>query len=959
MLKISLDSNAAPTAPQPSDFAVADDLPMPHEKKAKKPSASEKADYARRQQQHYSKYPDYEKRFCRPPKNLFDWAWAILDGFVPKMVAIKKKKVVQLFLSPQERIALTVLVDYFLQEEGKGRRATFNDLFDEVCRKFSDHFVCSPARRSRDMRPATVRSARRDLLCNEININKLYAIYLSLAAPNAEQLLKLAFADADKQQAFLLPSDTRKRFLECTGEQREYFSSSNRPVRLWFDRGKEGAALDAENLVSEEYCAETAYNCVFIEAKSQKLLKTQSNTRLYFNMDAFNEDYKIAENLKEKLHKRFVENFKFDPEMPRWKRRAWKRKAIKTSGKKKMNAAPNQKHQWTKAEVWSEREEFFYYASVMRGLSSDLKSDKIVTQFARRKTKIEQEQRNADQRRYEGFVIWLVRTARSPAMVLDEVSEEHWKQQALDLLKTHFASILQQYEQKRQEAFAAVQAAKQTAAVTAERANDPMDEALSADDGSANGGRTRAEERLKDLEEGVAFLKTLEVASAGGDALAIDDVIKASIADRQWRRDVRRELAKYDEVQSFLWQHRAVRAQVKHRSGEALIRSRFTRSINRRYQPRHMWPTYVGEWRLSGPDDKNANDENAENSLRKRWFKGCEPRAGASCDLVGYDISSSQTQIIATLLGSAALEEAAMDGQTSFKKKLARWAFEKHLDPDDKFELKEDDDAPAYADANDKRLLELCKSLWMRISYGSTVKEVVSEQDSDPVTYGPGWTRKNAQLFLDFLNEKFPEMERFLASSVDIGKRIAKENPREGVIFIDPYDDSEVRWNPLKRTDCHLKSDDRTLILSLPASKADVKEKFDIGPDVRYEVDGNALKKMIAPCLIHMLDAFYSSLVMEKLADRGVRDFVGIHDCWLVPRTVMADGQVQDGLRVLKTAMQEAAGDWYRGLAPVYQRLAHYLDGHPEYDQWLKAAQERWKQRIQAGYVPQFVAKED
>jgi hypothetical protein len=58
-----------------------------------------------------------------------------------------------------------------------GRGVTYNEVFDEVCRKFSDHFVASPASRSRDMRPITVKNAHRDLLCNYIDINKLWTLF--------------------------------------------------------------------------------------------------------------------------------------------------------------------------------------------------------------------------------------------------------------------------------------------------------------------------------------------------------------------------------------------------------------------------------------------------------------------------------------------------------------------------------------------------------------------------------------------------------------------------------------------------------------------------------------------------------------------------------------------------------------------------------------------------------------
>jgi hypothetical protein len=46
---------------------VFEGLPMPHKSNARRSSAAEKTEYARRRQNHYDRYPDYPARFNRPP----------------------------------------------------------------------------------------------------------------------------------------------------------------------------------------------------------------------------------------------------------------------------------------------------------------------------------------------------------------------------------------------------------------------------------------------------------------------------------------------------------------------------------------------------------------------------------------------------------------------------------------------------------------------------------------------------------------------------------------------------------------------------------------------------------------------------------------------------------------------------------------------------------------------------
>jgi hypothetical protein len=147
------------------------------------------------------------------------------------------------------------------------------------------------------------------------------------------------------------------------------------------------------------------------------------------------------------------------------------------------------------------------------------------------------------------------------------------------------------------------------------------------------------------------------------------------------------------------------------------------------------------------------------------------------------------------------------------------------------------------------------------------------------------------------------------------------------------------------------------LTLSLPTSREDIHGDFRL--DAEYPVDSKLLRRMLAPCFIHMLDAFFSSLVMEKLAAHNVTDFVAIHDCWLVPEKVICNGQERNGQDVFHAIIDDAAYDWYRGLGPCYERLFNCVQGHTRFDPLFRNAWELWKRRISDNYAPKFLFKPD
>ena len=172
--------------------------------------------------------------------------------------------------------------------------------------------------------------------------------------------------------------------------------------------------------------------------------------------------------------------------------------------------------------------------------------------------------------------------------------------------------------------------------------------------------------------------------------------------------------------------------------------------------------------------------EGPEKTYRKRWFRARKIGKEKPRRLVGYDVSASQTQIVATFMGIEAKMTMASSTQIAFKEELARWAYEAHCvtqknkansielskrekrQPLAEFELRIDlwkaSEQSNYLGYMDPRLQNLCKTMWMAASYGGSVDNVVRDQRNDEESYGPGWTAKNAGRFLRHLNRRFPEM---------------------------------------------------------------------------------------------------------------------------------------------------------------------------------------------------------
>jgi len=918
-------------------------LPMPHRKNARRCGAKEKSLYAKRWRAHCKHHQDYEAKFNRPPRAIFQKAWLLVEPWLPKEIEVVKSKrqtLLPLEPSDEEKVALIVLIDLLINAAQIGRGVTYNEVFDEICRKYSDHFIASPARRCRDMTPKTVKNARRDLLCNNIDINKLWILLRGIRL-EGDQFFSVSHSEVVTStrplRVTLVPSSNVHAFINVVNSSPQSFSSRSARVRLAFLDSKR-ANEKRQIQETAEYCVETPYNVIKLGQRSIEVIDLQSRVELLFDIHAFKSDMRALKVEERKLRRHMLNKYEFDPRMPKHKGRSF--------------AKSGPAGEWKKIEMWSERDRYIYCRSIAEGFEGNIFGDEVTAILNTKKETIAGE-KDEDKRakleakeshRYTSFALWLIDSAAT-RVSSDQANKDE--------------SLAVAYRQQTQLDRLVARLLPGVKHVYAERAKHYAEQGEENDSLSqaANWARRQKQETF---QSGLNYLESLLALPRASKELAFtpESVARAAIVGQEWRQKVYVDIARYDEVRELIRLFSAVEAQVRRRSGVASIHCGFVRSINRRYQPVDMWPTYVGDWNLlDGPNSGKAS------TYRKQWFKGRDP-FGQPCQLVGLDISSSQTQIIAALFGSEELEALTMDSsdsKPSFKQTLATWAFEMDQDPNNEFEfrpVKKGTGVAHYTGGDDGRLQELCKSLWMKVSYGSNPYVIAIEQAADRATYGPGWTVDNAKKFLDFLQAKFPDAVMFLEACQAIGKRVAEEKISEGCVFIDPSDDTEVQWNPIKRKDLPIKSDGHTLIVSIPANRTR-RSRFTPGYAARYRLDVSELGKMIAPCLIHMLDAYYSTLVMKKLAACGITEFVGIHDCWLVPETVMVDGNIEKGLVALRKALKEAAAEWYRGLGPIYKRLHYYLSKEDKYRPWIENAEARWTERKNAGYAPVFATKVD
>jgi len=252
---------------------------------------------------------------------------------------------------------------------------------------------------------------------------------------------------------------------------------------------------------------------------------------------------------------------------------------------------------------------------------------------------------------------------------------------------------------------------------------------------------------------------------------------------------------------------------------ELWIRSRFFRSLNRRFHARNFWP------------------ERVHKEFRERWFSfpvhvpeqtHAEPGGGqhepwehsvieahvSPGHYVERDVVTSQIQTLAVFLGIEDLEALATSEHPTLKEWLADRLWKQHLETEGGL-LARGYKPPQ--NGNDQ-LLAFAKAHLMRF-YGGDLSKIIRKCGRDEGTYGPGWRTsrglwakptikpgtKTVVLAKSGVGEaverateffvKLPawtdDLETFLVACRTLAERM------DGVVFQDPLDGTEFRWTTL------------------------------------------------------------------------------------------------------------------------------------------------------------------
>jgi hypothetical protein len=403
------------------------------------------------------------------------------------------------------------------------------------------------------------------------------------------------------------------------------------------------------------------------------------------------------------------------------------------------------------------------------------------------------------------------------------------------------------------------------------------------------------------------------------------------------------------------------------------IRSRFFRGKNRRYHASNFWPEHVQkEFRerwfslpVYDPGEDAVYEPIGENDFTMLHDR--IPPHMAPGRYVERDVVTSQIQTLAVFLGIEELETLAT---ADLKGWLADRIWTQHLETPGG--LLED----GYEGKADRRLVAFVKAHLMHF-YGGALNKIVRSCGTDEPKYGPGWktTRglwakptikpgtKTVVLAKSGVAEAAERAEKFLLNLpswtddlytfLEACRELAETSP-EGAVLHDPLEkEIEVRWNPAQRGTTRVGHEE---IEVRPWGKNTSKGFV---PLPAGTIDGAELRRFVAPCLTHMLDSYFSSLVLQGLRDSGVTGIVALHDCWLVPEALPVPGQpaaVDDGAAVLERAIEAAGEPWLLGLRVIYDDLVESLGNNKTFGPFVHEIRTRWQTRVAAKRWPKFLA---
>jgi len=229
--------------------------------------------YKDHQRLHSERFPDYAAGWRRPGQTTTSHVWELV-GQTATHVASRA-------LSCAEKQALVIVLDAAIQAGQDGRLLTHNLFFDAVAAAWSDHYRAArergPARVSWEMSVDTLKGTWRDLLRNDIYLDKLIPV-----AQNGCGLYTVTKGDDDKYTVKpFKPTDAtreqREKFLEIIASDESMGGtyrrrSSRRRLRLADARETDDTLID-EQPVDDDLSIEDATTRKVVEAPVSAALR--------------------------------------------------------------------------------------------------------------------------------------------------------------------------------------------------------------------------------------------------------------------------------------------------------------------------------------------------------------------------------------------------------------------------------------------------------------------------------------------------------------------------------------------------------------------------------------------------------------------------------------------------------------------------------------------------------------
>jgi hypothetical protein len=279
-------------------------LPMPVQRDGGMLPLDEWHEYRVRRRKHLSLNPQYDTTWWRrPPETVASQVWALLATH--GLTFAEFAPTIATRLSPDERReleatlqqAMTIAVEAFVTAGRDGYLLTVNRLFDGLASGWSDHYravkQAGLAARARDMKPDTIKAARRDFLRNGIDA---LAIWQTLTREWPDNPL---FWTKSISYPSALGSARAVKVIFREGPALELLKAILATAK--YEQTRHGwtllPAADAAPAPESESasCYERPYNIVTSGEAALKATAIQERARLIFDTEAFLADYSKAE----------------------------------------------------------------------------------------------------------------------------------------------------------------------------------------------------------------------------------------------------------------------------------------------------------------------------------------------------------------------------------------------------------------------------------------------------------------------------------------------------------------------------------------------------------------------------------------------------------------------------------------------------------------------------------------